>query len=314
MSKSTLQINNRQLTALTPLPIELSYDVKKNYLFDLSYLAGLHVAGERAQEFLQGQLSCDLREVNPHQMQQGALCDLKGRILALLDVVNWDGRGFQLIMPQDLLRLTEASLAKTALFSRATLHPSNDYTCFGFHLQQKDDLIPFNAALTNTPYEVVQKANYCCYCLGNNSYIFLVDNKEVQSASDPFINKKQWRGSLAWHALQLQQKRVDIYPESRGLFLPHRLDLQLSGYLNFNKGCYKGQEIIARMHYRAKLKHELKIFIIESKDPLRSGQKIIDNNNQDELGDLIDYCPIGNEKFIIAASILFEHTDNFSIV
>lgn len=312
MSQSTVKVNNRQLTVLNPHPAELVFDIEKNYLFDLSYLGVLQVTGERAQEFLQGQLSCNLLDVNPNQMRQGALCDLKGRILSLLDVVNW--HGFQLILPQDLLRLTETSLAKTALFSRAALNPSNDYTCLGFHLQDTDDLIPYNANLTNTPYEVIQEDNYCCYCLGNNHYIFLVKSNESQSICDPFINKNQWRGSLAWHALQLQQKRVDIYPESRGLFLPHRLDLQLSGYLSFNKGCYKGQEIIARMHYRAKLKHQLKILMIESKEPLKSGQKIVDKTTHDELGELIDYCPIGNNQFLIAASILFDHTENFSII
>jgi folate-binding protein YgfZ len=301
------QVNTRQLTAFAPLADELVYDSGKNYLFDLAYLAGIHVAGDRAQEFLQGQLSCDLREVDEHQMRKGALCDLKGRILALLDVVNWTGHGFQLLLPRDLLPSTKASLAKTAMFSRVILNNASNYELLGFHLQTDNDLIPFNLKLSNTPYDVVYQDNYCCYCLGNNFYIFLVDIAHAQTLRDQFIKLSQWRGSLAWHALQLQQKRVEIYPESRGLFLPHRLGLQLSGYLSFDKGCYKGQEIIARTHYRAKLKHELKIFKILTDEAFRTGQKIFNDDGKIEIGELVDFCPSGNKEYIIAASVLFEY-------
>lgn len=307
MTTFTCQINTRQLTAFAPLADELVYDSNKNYLFDLAYLAGIHIAGERAQEFLQGQLSCDLREVNEHQMRKGALCDLKGRILALLDVVNWSGHGFQLILPRDLLPGTKASLAKTAMFSRVTLNQANNYQLLGFHLQSDNDFIPFNLKLSITPYDVIHQDNHCCYCLGNNFYIFLVDVAHAKTLCDQFIKCSQWRGSLAWHALQLQQKRIEIYPESRGLFLPHRLGLQLSGYLSFDKGCYKGQEIIARTHYRAKLKHALKVFKIHTDEALRTGQKIFNDEGKIEIGELVDFCPIGNGEYLIAASVVFEY-------
>ena len=313
MTTSTYQINSRQLTAFTPLAIELAYESNKNYLFDLSYLGGIHVDGARADEFLQGQLSCDLREVTHQQMRQGALCNLKGRVLALVDTINWNGHGSELILPTDLLLDTQRSLAKTAMFSRVSLHLATDYQIYGFYLQNKNDDIPFNIELPDTPYSVVSNDTHCCYCLEKNFYIFLIKTQHTPTMRDQFIKKLQWRGSLAWHALQLQQKRIEIYPESRGMFLPHRLGLQLSGYLSFNKGCYKGQEIIARTHYRAKLKHELKLFVISTDETLRSGQKLFGNKDNLEVGELIDYCPIGGRNVLMSASILFEHPSKIYI-
>ena len=290
-------INARELTTFAPLADEMVYNPQKNYLFDLSYLSGIHVAGEHAEAFLQGQVSCDVGEVNHNQFRQGALCNLKGRILALVDVLNWNGHGFK----------TQESLAKPAMFSRATLHHASNYQLYGFHLQNRDDVVPFDIKLPNTLYDVVYQKPYCCYCLGNNFYVLLVDSKYAEAVRDQFIKLSQWRGSLAWHALQLQQKRIEIYPESRGLFLPHRIDLQLLGYLSFNKGCYKGQEIIARTHYRAKLKHALNIFTVKTNEPLKSGQTLFTENDKVNLGEIVDYCPIGAQEFLIAASILFEH-------
>jgi hypothetical protein len=78
--------------------------------------------------------------------------------------------------------------------------------------------------------------------------------------------------------------------------------------LSFNKGCYKGQEIIARTHYRAKLKHTLKLFYINTTEPLQSGQKFYDIKTHLEIGELIDYCPLENHRFLIAASMIFDHS------
>lgn len=305
------QINTRELTAFQPLSHELIDEPDKNYLFDLSYLTGIDITGERGQEFLQGQLSCDTREVSPHQMRQGAMCNLKGRILALLDVINW--QGLRLILPTDLLTDTMRSLAKTALFSQVKLSPSTTYRVLGFHLRNNQDIIPFNRQLPTERQQAIYDEAYYCYHLGDNFYIFLVHHNAISLASEAFINLKQWRGSLAWHALQLQQHQVDIYPQSRGLFLPHRLGLHLSGHISFNKGCYKGQEIIARTHYRAKLKHEMKLFTIQSDQALESGQLLFNANNKTEIGELVDFCPIGNETYLIAVSVIFDNPESVMI-
>ena len=117
----------------------------------------------------------------------------------------------------------------------------------------------------------------------------------------PFLEKNQWRGSLAWHALQLEQKQMSIYPESRGLFLPHRLELHQSGHINFNKGCYKGQEIIARVHYRSKPKHKLHLLTITTEQSLRSGDVLLSEEKQ-EIGLIIDYSPIRDNTYRVLIS------------
>ena len=257
--------------------------------------------GARASEFLQGQLSCDLREVTQNQMRQGAMCNLKGRVMALLDVIDW--QGLHLILPNDLLAATQISLSKTAMFSQVKLAPSTTYQPFGFYLKNREDFIPFEAQLPDEPHHVVQHETYCCYHLGAGFYIFLLDKSDANAITNTFIHRGQWRGSLAWHALQLQQSRIEIYPESRGLFLPHRLRLDLSGYLNFNKGCYKGQEIVARMHYRAKRTHALKQVTLQMNEPPQSGQRLMDDDGA-EIGERIDFCPIGNDRYLCVDSII----------
>ncbi|KTD36696.1 glycine cleavage T protein [Legionella nautarum] len=305
MNFSEYFINNRSLTAVLPFAEELSLEKNKNYLFDLSYLSSLKVIGERAEEFLQGQISCDVHKVSASTIQQGASCNLKGRVLALFDVLNW--QGFQLILANDLLAATEHSLSKTAMLSRVKLEQNRDYQIYGFYLTNPKDLLPANNPLPSTPLALNSTEQSCCYSLDKQFYILLIKKDQSASLIQPFIEHQQFRGSLAWHQLQLTHKRIQIYPDTRGIFLPHRIDLHLSGHLSFDKGCYKGQEIVARTHYRATLKHGLKLFIIETTETLSAGKKLFALDNEAEVGELIDYCPLTSNRYLVAVSILFEH-------
>lgn len=297
-------INHRDLTLFAPLSQALVLAPDKNYLFDLSYLGGLDVLGENAASFLQGQLSCDVRDVSMTRMQSGAMCNLKGRVLALLEVVDW--QGLRLIMPTDLRMETQSALSKAAFFSKVTLQPSIDFQCFGFKLNTQQDVMPSQSALPLSLNGITQTDSMCCYHLGNGLYVFLVKQDAVESFCAPF-KKERWRGALAWHALQLQAGRLEIYPCTRGMFLPHRLDLQHTSYLSFNKGCYKGQEIIARTHYLAKLKHELKRFVVKCPVTMQSGQAVLHPETQEKIGELVDFCPLDDETVLVALSLLSSH-------
>lgn len=293
--------NHREYTTLSTIESDLHFEKDKNYLFDLSYLSTLAVEGEKASEFLQGQLSCDLREVNSKAIRQGAICNLKGRVLALTDVIDW--QGLQLVLPKDLRQATEESLSKIAMLSRVILEPTNTLI-YGFYLANQNDLLPDTINLPNEDLGLTTNASSCCYRLSKEFYLILM--KEASEFYEDFNSRQQLRGSLAWHYLQLKSKTIEIYPQSRGLFLPHRIDLHLSGYLSFDKGCYKGQEIIARTHYRAKLKHRLAVFTIETTEPFNLGAKLFSVGEKIEVGELIDSCAVGENRFLIAVSILFD--------
>lgn len=279
---------------------ELSFDNRSNYLFELSYLAGLSVNGPGTLECLQGQLSCDMREVSPTVIRQGALCNLKGRALTLVDVLQWNG--FHLLMPKDLLVETKQSLEKVALLSRLELKDFKP-NFYGLYLNNLEDLPPA-LLLPKNPYEAVQTESYYCYSLGQNFYMLLTQSKNLPALFDSL--KMTHRGDLAWHYLQLRRGLIQIYPSSRGIFLPHRLNLHNLGYLNFNKGCYKGQEIIARMHYRGKMKHELKLFSLQTDSTLFPGLKLF-NVDKQEVGEILDFCPMSAGRFLIVASMLLDY-------
>lgn len=271
-------------------------------LFDLSSLCALKVLGENATSFLQGQLSCDVEAVNANTMRQSAFCNLKGRVLALPDVLQFHNN-LHLILPKNLLEKTEKSLSKTAILSRVTLEAETNYHLLGFYLQDTTAPLPIAGTWPSEKYAVHATENACVYHLGEGFYILLVHNEVLNNIKQ----ENTLASGHAWHQLRLAQGEVTIYPESRGIFLPHRLGLHTSGHLNFNKGCYRGQEIIARTHYRAKLKYAPQCFIIETDAPLHPGLRLMSEDNKQEIGELADFAVLQNNQYLIMASVLIEH-------
>ncbi|MDF1683228.1 MAG: folate-binding protein YgfZ [Legionellaceae bacterium] len=283
-----------------PLPTQ-------NTLFDLPHLSALNILGEKASEFLQGQISCDVNQVTAHTMRQGALCNLKGRVLALPDVLSW--QGLKLILPNNLLEKTQKSLSATAMLSRVSLEHDTQYHMLGFYLHDAKQALPLEGVWPSEKNAVLVHENACAYHLGDNFYLMLVDTNQLEAIKASFAQQNLLQDAKAWHALRLQHGEIQIYPESRGLFLPHRLGLQNTGHLNFDKGCYKGQEIIARTHYRAKLKHAMKVFAIETSEALKPGLRIMTEDGTREVGELVDFCYLSNNHAMITASLLIEHPD-----
>jgi tRNA-modifying protein YgfZ len=306
MQSTNFVINNRNLACSSNLENEFNFAPNKNYIFNLSYLSSLDVIGDKSADFLQGQVSADVLAVNQTKMQPSAICNLQGRIIALLNVTYWNQ--FHLILPDDLVSSVQKVLKKTAMFSRVTVTKNPDLSVYGFYLQNSEDKVPFNANLPKSQYDTQTEQLYCCYKIAPQLYIFIVYNTAKDMLQNDFT-KEQQRSELAWHSLYLKSGHVDIYPCSSALFLPHRLGLEKTSYINFKKGCYLGQEIIARTHYRAKLKHEMRIFTSSLTDKPYSGQKILDSKTNSEIGEIIDFSPISNNHYIIAISSFFNHSN-----
>lgn len=294
-------INGRTHTAIHALTEELSFSAKVPLLFDLPNPGVLSIQGENAATFLQGQLTADIRSVNADHMCPSALCNVQGRISHLVDVVEW--RGYHLLMPMDMLSMTQKTLSKPALLSRVTLKSNDSYEALGLYCPEpQQSPIPLPTSL----WETLATDTAVCYAISAHLYLILCSHEYKQSILNVF-KPDNVRGSLAWHALELSAGRLSIYPDTRDLFFPHRLGLQHTPYLSFQKGCYKGQEIIIRMQHRAQLKHGVYHYRITSSEPIHAGQSIESIDQGQALGEIIDFCPLDEQRYLIVINALYEH-------
>lgn len=298
-----ISINDRQYTYMNDLSSEFSLAENETYLCPLDHLHCVSVIGDNANNFLQGQLSCDINQVDNHHFRTGLLCSLKGRIIAMMDVILC--HDFQLILEKDITEKTLSVIQKAAMLSRVQLKSSTKYRVLGIIGDVGRIDLPIDAPTNGNNLNRNERA--CLYQIADNMNILLVKNEVAEFLINE--NNHRIKGSLIWHYLSLKHNRPSIYLNSQGLFLPHRLDLHRQpNMISMDKGCFRGQEIIARTHYRAKLKHRYYTYLSQKQPQL--AEKIMHNNV--EIGEIIDWCPIDNNQYFIAASVKKEDIDKLS--
>ena len=293
-------IGGRLYTVSEPWLQDIVLLDKENYIFELDHLSVIKVSGKAAAEFLQGQLTCDIRLINQHQMQFGALCNVKGRILALLDVIFWNNEFF-LILPKDLAQAVVCKLEKVALLARVTCELLNNLVIYGLCIDHAAANVMHKIILPEILQGVTATATTYCYAMAKGMYIVIAqDNHTAIVKPQGAVHKR----SLAWHLLELQAHRYTIYPITSGAFLPHRLNLHNMGYISFTKGCYKGQEIIARMHYRSNLdNYKCNVVTLNINHNPSIGEKLLLDANQKHAGLVVDYCPTHiPDNYVVALS------------
>ncbi|HEX4045207.1 MAG TPA: folate-binding protein YgfZ, partial [Gammaproteobacteria bacterium] len=205
-----------------------------NALFGL-----LKVSGPDAQKLLQGQLTCDVTTISTERSSLGALCNPQGRVISLFHLFFWQD-AYYLFMPRQLIPITLKTLKKYALFYQATLvDASDDFVLIGY---------------TGMPSASV--SDYLTIAISATRHL-LIMTPAVAAILDTHELSMNTVSAAQWHYLNIRDKLPLIYPETSGQFLPHELQLPALNAISFEKGCYTGQEIIARMHYRGRLKTQL---------------------------------------------------------
>jgi tRNA-modifying protein YgfZ len=176
-----------------------------------SPLGLIAVSGPDAEKFLQGQLTCDVREAGSEPVLLGAYCNSQGRVQATFRLSQQNST-YYLQLPLSMVQPTLTLLQKYALFSKVSLSTENPPLPSGTELE---------TILAGIPM---------------------------------------------------------ILPETVGLFTPHMLDYDRLGAISFKKGCYMGQEIVARTHYLGQAKQHL--YRAQTTTPYSPGDAVITPTDQ----------------------------------
>lgn len=131
----------------------------------------------------------------------------------------------------------------------------------------------------NAGYALLLPDTECDYTLKHFKKYALFSKIAFEKKEQSYIEESE-----TWHREQILKKMPILYPQTRGHFLPHRIGLQhIEGAISFNKGCYLGQEIIARMHFKATIKDA--VYLEESDIAYRPGDTV------ENMGEIIDIAP-----------------------
>lgn len=287
-------------------------------LVDLSHLGLIAVPGEDSTTFLQGQLSCDLMQLNNAHCLIGSLNTQKGRAVSTLTLAMLNDT-VHLLLHKSLVADVIQVLNKYIVFSKAALETKVDeIICLGVCGKQADTLVAKLLPLPENSYDINHNEHLHCIKIPGTTprYILLGDFSQAQSAWTSLSKDCVIADLPVWENENIKAGIAEVTAPTKEQFLPHNLNLHLTGAVNFEKGCYTGQEVIARMHYRGKLKSELLIcelipFSGETPPALPLNGTAIQTSTEEKtrnLGEIINATVLASGK--IMALALLPKKDN----
>ncbi|KTB67602.1 MULTISPECIES: YgfZ/GcvT domain-containing protein [Pseudomonas] len=252
----------------------------------LTHEGVLAVRGSDAAKFLQGQLTCNLNYLSDTQASLGARCTQKGRMQSSFRILL-QGDGVLLAMATELLEPQLADLKKYAVFSKSKLtDESAAWARFG--LSNADQtLATFGLELPADTDSVVRTDTLIAIRVSANRAELWVPAEHVATIGQQLASQLQQADLNAWLLGQIRAGIGQVMPQTRELFIPQMLNLQAVGGVSFKKGCYTGQEIVARMQYLGKLKRRLYRLSLDAAHLPEPGTPLFSPNHNSAIGEVV---------------------------
>ncbi len=260
----------------------------------------LEATGPDAGTFLQGQLTCDLRDVTDGQVRLAALCTPQGRAIATLTAVALED-GFGLSMHTSLLETVQRTLAKYAVFSKVSLAAddpdSPKWARMGIWGNTAAKTLE-SAGIT-PPQAAYQRRNletgWVVRLFGPSPRFELWCR--LSAASDWIERLSEHAtpaSSVEWTLAAVQAGVPELSLPVSEQFVPQMLNFDALNGISYRKGCYTGQEVIARSHYRGQQKrhcYRLRLLTDQGAAPLPSAGDRVHDSSDRAVGTLVNAAP-----------------------
>lgn len=233
----------------------------------LSRYGLLSVTGEQAREFLHAQLTNDIANLPPDRAALAGWCSAKGRLLASFLVVPSEG-GFLLQLARDLVPAVAKRLSMFVLRSKVKISDATEtWAQFGVWGEV--------SGASPVPFGVASRSDRVVVALGTGRFLVLTSSGWMQGAEVP---------ESRWALEEIRAGRPLITSATQDLFVPQMVNFDTIGAVSFQKGCYPGQEVVARAQYRGQVKRRMKHFRAPAGAQLAPGQDY-------EGGTVVDAAP-----------------------
>jgi folate-binding protein YgfZ len=264
---------------------------EKTNLIKLDQYDLIKIKGIDAREFLNNQFTNDLKTLAENESSLGAWCSIKGRVLYTFRI--WfDNETFWLLLPTVQ---TESFLKKLNMYifrSDVMIDQVNNKFIYGLSGKDADQFlnnVPKNDnTFINNEEDFVIKIPAPI-----PRYLIISEKDDLETGS---VNN--------WKLLDIMAGIPEILPDTADKFLPQMLDLENLGGLSFQKGCYPGQEIVARVKYRGELKQQLYKAQVNSSNPIETGAILVTESDEKMLaGHVVNAVQLDENNWALLAVI-----------
>lgn len=261
--------------------LELARVRSATVIADLSHLGLIQFSGEDAQSFLQGQLTCDVRQMDFSSGLYGGYCNPKGRMLTSFLLFH-DKRGYLMQLPLELQPAIQKRLSMYVLRAKVRVADRSEALVrIGLAGNKAEALIAFVSS------EIPARELGVTHGPGGVSIIRLAQDR-FELLLPPGLAPEIWQhlsedavavGTPVWDWLEIRAGIPRITAATQEQFVPQMVNLEMIGGVSFQKGCYPGQEIVARSKYLGKIKRRMYLAHVEPRSDergVRAGDELFD--------------------------------------
>lgn len=279
----------------------LEISSNNDFICDLEEYTLIKVSGDDARTFLQNQLTNDIDALDADQHLLFGYCNPKGRLIGLFRMLRIED-GYLLQCPRDTSDLIVDRLKKYVLRAKVSFEQNIEWVSFGLvgrtlekHLQdqfgkpaKKPDAFTLHQAV-----RILRHADHLDETVSVPRYQVIAPLGEAQTLWQIFSQEASVAGSCLWRRLDIAAGIPHVDSKNSEAFVPQMLNLDLINGVSFKKGCYPGQEIVARMHYLGNLKQRMFRFSLDKSSgatSIQPGDNLV-NLEQQNVGTIVDVQP-----------------------
>jgi hypothetical protein len=233
------------------------------------------VSGEDAVTFLHAQLTSDVAGLVASRTQHSGYCSPKGRLLATF-LVWRTPEGVLLQLAADLRESVQERLSKYVLRGRVRLSDASArYLMFGLAGDHAPSVLAeMNVPVPSADHEVSSAGDVFVTRLPVNRYALLANADRGLSLRASLEKYARSRDATLWEQMDIEAGIPVVTSQTQDQHVPQMLNLDLIGGVSYSKGCYPGQEIVARMHYLGRLKQRMYRVSVPTLEPVRAGDSL----------------------------------------
>ena len=282
-----LKSNNAAISDNLKIQFPTKQQAATNSITALAHLAIIKITGKDAAQFLQGQLTCNVNDLTDSNSFFAAFCNAKGRAISTLLILK-NADEFLVVLPVELVEKVSNKLKMYILRADVQLHDvSNKFCLIGINTDNAELLASFpkdSFAMTNGS-EITIKFPV------NNRYLII---SPVDHAPTLWTRLTTDHGLIAcnsdsWLYQDISSGIPWLTQASSEQYIPQMLNIDKLGGISFKKGCYTGQEIIARTHFLGKAKRELFLAECNSDTILDEKTHIMTDESEKAIGHILAF-------------------------
>jgi folate-binding protein YgfZ len=250
------------------------FAMQPDLVADLSHNALLGVAGDDAATFLQGQFTNDVQSLAVGEAQWNGWCSAKGRLIATFLLLR-RADGFVLMLPAEIAATVAKRLGMFVLRSKVKIQDVSALEArVGIAGPDAAALVAGRWGAVPEPMRSVDRDGATCIALGGDRFVALVPIAAAAALREIFSAGWERGGADAWEWTSIQAGVPTIVAATQEAFVPQMANFELVGGVSFKKGCYPGQEIVARTQYRGGLKRRMALAHVAGAERPLPGQSV----------------------------------------